>query len=206
VAGPGNAFVTVAASALSETLLVFEHEMGHILGARHAYSGVSSPDTFTTPLANSHGYSVNLKTLYPSGYFLNECARDIMVMEAGPALGCGNPVGGTRYPLYSNPSLIVNYPVGSGPTFPLGSIGAHADSVGAFLAWAPTVERFAEVARLAIVQPPATPNPTAPVDPSVPVPPAAPPTSPPPKPPVFGLKQFLQTVTGYRAIAYLLGF
>jgi hypothetical protein len=206
VAGPGDAFAAVAASSLSSTLMVVEHEIGHVLGARHAYSGVSGPDTYTTPLANAHGYSVNLQTLYPSGYFLNECARDIMVMQAGPALSCSNPLGGVRFPYYSNPSVIVPYPVGSGPTFPLGAVGAHADSVGAFLAWAPTVSLFAESARLALVQTPTTPNPTAPPDPAVPVPPAAPPTSPPAKPPVFGLKQFLQTVTGYRAIAYLLGF
>jgi hypothetical protein len=124
-----SAFAVVTADPAAS--LVFQHEFGHMLGARHAAAGTDSNDPTNPTWPYAHGYSASIPPTYSSGGSLLAGAYCFhTIMSSGYIVPTYCPVvDGRWYPIlnFSNPA--VTFTPGVPAAQPTGTGSANNASV-----------------------------------------------------------------------------
>lgn len=111
-ADAATAFAAVQATELPD--YTYQHEVGHLIGARHAYSGTTNDDSTGYPYAYGHGHWVRQAWVgYPT-----VCYHTIMAYPSLSGPACGGPLYDERALFFSNPSV-------SWRTYPTGTTTAN---------------------------------------------------------------------------------
>lgn len=104
----GSAFAAVKENTLS--IYSYEHEFGHLAGARHQKSGAAFSDGDATTPPNGHGRAVGYLTTPNTSI---GCINDLMAYTPSSPQ-CSGYIGDTRVLQYSNPSVPFRfYPSGA---------------------------------------------------------------------------------------------